>query len=320
MDEYEFLLEDRIAKIKAINEQYDLEHNAYISFSGGKDSTVLHYLIDMALPKNQIPRLFLNTGIEYQYIVEFVKQLAQNDNRIIIYNSGVNIKQMLEKEGYPFKSKQHSHNLAVYWRNKDKKEYNLSLKRYLGIIESNTLFRCPKQLQYQFTPEFQIKCSDSCCMKMKKEPAKKWQKENNKTIALTGMRKEEGGQRASLKGCIVTDKDNKIVKFHPLLVVNDDFENWFIEKNNIKLCKLYYEPFNFKRTGCKGCPFSLNLQENLDVMERLLPNEKKQCEILWAPVYKEYRRIGYRLRKNDEYKRISIFDFVNQDNENNLLV
>ena len=209
---------------------------------------------------------------------------------------------MLEKYGYPFKSKQHSHNLAIYWRNKDKKEYNLSLKRYLGIIESNTLFRCPKQLQYQFTPEFKIKCSDSCCMKMKKEPVKKWQKENNKTIALTGMRKEEGGQRASLKGCIVTDKDKNVIKFHPLLVVDEDFENWFIEKNNIKLCKLYYEPFNFKRTGCKGCPFSLDLQEQLTIMETYLPNERKQCEIIWGPVYKEYRRLGYRLCKNEQCK------------------
>ena len=95
MDEYEFLLEDRIVKIKSINEQYDLEHNAYISFSGGKDSTVLHYLIDLALPNNKIPRVYLNTGIEYQDIRKFVQELAKNDNRIIVLNSGVNIKQKL---------------------------------------------------------------------------------------------------------------------------------------------------------------------------------------------------------------------------------
>ena len=300
--DFELTLFDRIEVIKTINKKYDLENNAYISFSGGKDSTILHYLIDMALPNNRIPRVFINTGIEYNYIVDFVKELAAKDDRFIILNPTIAIKPMLEKYGYPFKSKQHSYNLAIYWRNKDKKEYNLSLKRYLGIIESNTLFRCPIQLQYQFTPEFKIKCSDSCCKKMKKEPIKKWQKENNKTITLTGMRKEEGGQRASLKGCIVTDKDKNVIKFHPLLVVDEDFENWFIEKNNIKLCKLYYEPFNFKRTGCKGCPFSLDLQEQLTIMETYLPNERKQCEIIWGPVYKEYRRIGYRLCKNEQTK------------------
>lgn len=301
-EDFELILFDRIEIIKSLNKKVDLENNAYISFSGGKDSTILHYLIDMALPNNRIPRVFINTGIEYNYIVEFVNELASKDDRFIIIKPTQAIKPMLEKYGYPFKSKQHSHNLAIYWRNKDKEEYNLSVKKYLGIIESNTLLRCPKQLQYQFTPEFQIKCSDSCCVKMKKEPAKKWAKENNKTITLTGMRKEEGGQRASLKGCIVTDKDNKIVKFHPLLVVNDDFENWFIEKNNIKLCKLYYEPFNFKRTGCKGCPFSLDLQKQLTIMNDYLPNERKQCEMIWEPVYKEYRRLDYRLKKDEQMK------------------
>jgi len=64
----ELLLIDRIEAIKTANKKYDLEHNAYLSFSGGKDSTVLHYLLDMALPNNKIPRVFINTGIEYIYI------------------------------------------------------------------------------------------------------------------------------------------------------------------------------------------------------------------------------------------------------------
>ena len=70
----------------------------------------------------------------------------------------------------------------------------LSVKRYLGIIESNTKFRCPKMLEYQFTPEFALKCSDKCCLKMKKEPIKKWEKDNSRTIAITGMRNSEGGK------------------------------------------------------------------------------------------------------------------------------
>ena len=74
MTENEFILADRIQKIKSINELYDLENNAYISFSGGKDSTVLSKLIDEALPNNKIPRLYLNTGIEYLMIVSFVER------------------------------------------------------------------------------------------------------------------------------------------------------------------------------------------------------------------------------------------------------
>ena len=74
MTENEFLLADRIQKIKSINELYDLENNAYISFSGGKDSTVLSHLIDEALPNNRIPRVYFNTGIEYKAIVNFVER------------------------------------------------------------------------------------------------------------------------------------------------------------------------------------------------------------------------------------------------------
>ena len=295
-NDYELMLYDRIEAIKSANIKYDLENNAYLSFSGGKDSTLLHYLIDMALPDNKIPRVFINTGIEYNYIVEFVKELASIDDRFIILDPTIPIKPMLEKYGYPFKSKQHSHNLSIY---QTSGELTKTTKKYLGIESKISMFKCPKQLRYQFTKDFNIKCSDQCCYKLKKEPVAKWQKKSDKSITITGMRKQEGGNRNNLT-CIVTDKENKVVKFHPLSVITNEFEEWFIKKYNIKLCKLYYEPFNFDRTGCKGCPYALELQEQLDTMKRFLPNEEKQCEIIWKPIYDEYRRIGYRLKNDKE--------------------
>ena len=298
-EDFELILFDRIEIIKSANKKYDLEHNAYISFSGGKDSTILHYLVDMALPDNKIPRVFINTGIEYNYIVEFVNELASKDDRFVILKPTQAIKPMLEKVGYPFKSKEHSNYLSVY------QHCGLESKtvdRYIKPREKRKKFGCPTLLKYQFTKEFNLKISNLCCYKLKKEPIKNWQKQNNRSITLTGMRKDEKGTRANIQGCIITDKENKIVKFHPLLVVNDDFENWFIEKNNIKLCKLYYEPFNFKRCGCKGCPLALELQEQLTIMNTYLPNERKQCEMIWEPVYKEYRRLGYRLSKKEQCK------------------
>ena len=92
------------------------------------------------------------------------------------------------------------------------------------------------------------------------------------------------------------------MKFKPLNPITDEWEQWFIETYNIKLCELYYPPFNFKRTGCKGCPFSLDLQEQLNIMEKYIPNEAKQCEIIWKPVYDEYRRLNYRLKINEQIK------------------
>ena len=295
MQDNELLLFDRLEVIKNTIKQYG-EENFYLSFSGGKDSTVLHYLIDTALPNNRIPRVFLNTGIEYLDIVKFVKELAANDDRFVIIPPSKPIKQVLEEHGYPFKSKSHSNHLEIY-RNVGMSK---TIRKYLGLEQGNSIYTCPKMLRYQFTPEFTLKCSDQCCYKLKKEPARKWEKENNRHILLTGMRKEEGGQRKSLKGCIVTDKDGKVTKFHPLLVVSEEFEDWFIDKYQIKLCKLYYPPYNFDRTGCKGCPFALKLQEQLDVIGKYLPNERKQCEMIWKPVYDEYRRLNYRLKKTEQ--------------------
>ena len=81
----EFLLMDRVQKIRSINNLYDLEHNAYISFSGGKDSTVLHHIVDEALPGNKIPRVYINTGIEYKDIVKFVKREREREREMIVY-------------------------------------------------------------------------------------------------------------------------------------------------------------------------------------------------------------------------------------------
>lgn len=78
--------------------------------------------------------------------------------------------------------------------------------------------------------------------------------------------------------------------------------DWYIQKRGIKLCKLYYPPFNFKRTGCKGCPYNIQIAEELRILERYLPHERRQCEIIWGKIYEEYQRIGYRRMSNYKSK------------------
>lgn len=284
----EFLLTDRIQKIKSINEQYDLVNRAYISFSGGKDSTVVHHLIDMALPGNSIPRVFINTGIEYKSIYTFVQRERERDSRFVFIQPQGNIREILDKYGYPFKSKEHSCKLLL-WKN------GCRTKSVIKYLERKDRFACPKKLRYQFLDSFGMNISDKCCYKMKKEPVHRWERENERPIAILGVRMDEGGQRKNHSECIVLEGDS-ISKFKPLNPMSDEWIEWFINKHGIELCELYYPPFNFKRTGCKGCPFSLDLKNQLDVMSALLPSERKQCELIWKPVYEEYRRIGYRLK------------------------
>lgn len=288
MTDNEFLLHDRITKIQSVIRKYG-EENFYISFSGGKDSTVLSALVDMALPDNKIPRVYANTGIELNMIRDFVFDMAKADDRVVILKPSVSIKPMLEKEGYPFKSKEHSLYVSEYQRMGGK---SACYTRYLHPEEKRKRYGCPKILTYQFTSDFNLKISKKCCDRLKKEPMHNWQKEHKKTFTITGMRADEGGSRNN-----ITCFNLKNKRFHPLAPVTKSWEEWFIEEYNIRICDIYKEPYNFSRTGCKGCPFALNLQEELDTLERFFPKERAQCEIIWKPVYDEYRRIGYRLKK-----------------------
>lgn len=295
----ELMLVDRQQAIKSAFEKYG-EDNFYIAFSGGKDSTILHHLVDMAVPNNKVPRVFSNTGIEYKAIVDFVKELSFEDSRFTIITSRISIKKMLEEKGYPFKSKEHSLKLGLYQKGSRAKSV-INYKESARNDGGHSTFGCPKALLYQYDKEFALKVSDRCCYELKKTPFHNYEKESKRRIAITGMQKSEGGQRKNKTHCIIT-RGGKVVKFHPLLNVNDEWEEWFIKKFNIKLCSLYSEPFNFKRTGCKGCPYSTDLEQQLELMALYLPSERKQCEIIWKPVYEEYRRIGYRLKKNEQQK------------------
>lgn len=301
MIDYELELHDRLMAIRSVNQKYDLLNNAYLSFSGGKDSTVLHYLLDIALPNNKIPRVYIDTGIELLKIREFVFNLSKNDDRFVIIKPSVPIKPMLEQYGYPFKSKEHS--LRVYQFNKGVNSN--FIKKYMWLTEYRGKYLCPKSLLYQFKERGKYNYSNLCCYKLKKEPAKRYEKFSGRHIVITGMRNAEGGNRERL-GCVITDsKNGNLLKFHPLVKVDEDFENSFIESNHLSICELYYAPYNCKRTGCVGCPFNLHLQEDLDMLAQYLPMERRRAEIIWKPVYDEYRRLGYRLNSQP-----NLFDYI----------
>lgn len=293
--DYEFMLNDRIAKIKSVNFQLDLENNFYLSFSGGKDSLIVHHLLDMALPNNQIPRVYVNTGIEYNMMLKYVRNLQLNDKRIIIVNSNKNIPRMLRTKGFPFKSKEFSL-LNYTFYNMKAKGLNVCEKYQKRIRGDKDVYQpVPVKLRYLFN-ERPFIISDKCCYELKEKVLDKWGRDNNRTNTITGIRKAEGGRRSNTKGCITGNGS----KFHPILIVSDEFEEEFIKRNNIELCELYYEPYNFKRVGCKGCPFNKDLQKLLDNLAKVLPNEYKQCFHLWKPVYDEYMKIGYRLKEGEE--------------------
>lgn len=74
----------------------------YISFSGGKDSTVLLDLVRSEYPN--VKAVFVDTGLEYPEIRSFVKTF---DN-VEILKPKKNFKQVIQEYGYPFFSKENA--------------------------------------------------------------------------------------------------------------------------------------------------------------------------------------------------------------------
>lgn len=76
------------------------EDGVYVSFSGGKDSGTLLNIVRKIYPK--IPAVFVDTGLEYPEIKEFVKR----QENVEILRPKMNFRQVIEKYGYPFISKE----------------------------------------------------------------------------------------------------------------------------------------------------------------------------------------------------------------------
>lgn len=300
-DLFNALLRERLMLIKrVVTEEHDEEEFA-MSWSGGKDSCVMSTLFDMALPDNKIPRVYADTALDLAIMRDFIKEQMERDSRIIRIKPTVDIKEMLKQEGYPFSSKRFSETLCKYQRDGASGSW---VKHYLGIHEDGKQwkgnYKCPESLKYCFSPGFNIKVSDKCCKYMKENVLDNWLKANGYKYHIIGLTAEEGGRRQSV-GCFAF-KSGKFRAFQPLAPLTKEWENWFIEKYEVRICDIYKPPYNYQRTGCKGCPFSLHLQEELDMLQQYFPNDRKACEKLWKPVYDEYRRIGYRLKKGDMYE------------------
>lgn len=194
-EDFELTLFDRKEVIRKIIKEYG-EERFYLSFSGGKDSTMLSVLLDEALPDNKIPRVFINTGIEFRAIVEFVHEKMKNDSRFIEIKPSKPIKAVLEEKGYPFKSKEHS-NIVALANNGSRSS---SVKAYFDRTDTRRILHCPLLLEYQKdNPPFKI--SSQCCTELKKKPAHEYERKTGR-IAILALRERERTKRKSQGVCL----------------------------------------------------------------------------------------------------------------------
>ena len=119
-------LERKIAITQArIIEWYQyFNGNVYVSFSGGKDSTVLLDIVRKIYP--EVPAVFSNTGLEYPEIQSFVKSF---DN-VVVIRPKMSFVDVILNYGYPLFSKEISQ--TIYYARKSEKAL-IRRKQILGI-------------------------------------------------------------------------------------------------------------------------------------------------------------------------------------------
>lgn len=134
-NEYEILkhlpLEIKILKTKLRIQEWVYfygEDNVYISFSGGKDSTVLLHLVRQIFPN--IKAVFVNTGLEYPEIVQFVK----STELVTIIKPKIGFREVIIKYGYPVVTKEQADFICRLRKNRN----NLKIiNQYLNGISPN---------------------------------------------------------------------------------------------------------------------------------------------------------------------------------------
>lgn len=152
----------------------------FASFSGGKDSTVLLDLVRRVCA--DIPAVFVDTGVEYPEIREFVKTVSN----VEWLKPKLSFKEIVETYGYPVISKEVSN---VIDGARKGQEYRI--KRLNGeLLDKNgniSIFNCP---QYKFLLDAPFKISDKCCYHIKKSPIYSYERRTGRKSIIGTMASE----------------------------------------------------------------------------------------------------------------------------------
>ena len=255
------------------------ESGTYISFSGGKDSTVLLHLVRELYP--DIPAVFVNTGLEYPEIQSFVKSF---DN-VVILRPKMSFSEVIRKYGYPFISKEVS--CVVYDCKKakmaGKPPPDYRIKRLTGTLTNKngekSRYCCEKYLPL-LDVDFMV--SSHCCDVMKKAPVHNYAKTSDR-VTITGQMAAESALRKQqwlMNGCNAFESKNPVSNPMSFWLERDVLQ--YVYENNLPIASVYgdvvkdNDQLSFddtdlnsckfctskcQRTGCIFCGFGAHLDE-----------------------------------------------------------
>lgn len=288
---------------RRIRDWYDYwDGQVYVSFSGGKDSTVLLHIAREVYP--DIEAVFVNTGLEYPEIQRFVKTF---DN-VTILRPKMRFDEVIKTYGYPVISKAVANAVETYnakVRN-GKPLTGARVEQLLGTYVGNrkdgerTKFDKSK---YKPLLDLDYKVSDRCCGVMKKSPLKDWEKKNKKYPIVATMAEESIMREAVwLKtGCNGFDMKRPMSKPMSFWTEQDVYR--YIKEFNIPIASVYGDVVykgvdgNFyeesllcqgnltttgcERTGCIFCGFGCHLdkrtQTRFQQLKETHPRQYEYC-------------------------------------------
>lgn len=281
--------------------------NAILAFSGGKDSAVCLRLLEEAGVLDRTTIIFNDTRMEFEATYKFIDEMKKKYN-IITLHDAIPQPIIYRDYGFPLISKLASTNLEILQKNGfDWNDVNNTWQEnYEKYGRMKSQFRwLASDFKMQHAPKYLIKAiekgllnfriSNKCCELSKKVPFKNYIKKNNVDLNIIGVRQDEGGVRAiAMKNCF-KDK-GRWKEYYPILHFTDN-EIWEIIKEKQIPLSDCYTVYGLKRTGCVGCPFSLDWKKNLDVLKKYEPNKYNYAYNMYKDVYK-IQELKYQRGKN----------------------
>jgi 3'-phosphoadenosine 5'-phosphosulfate sulfotransferase (PAPS reductase)/FAD synthetase len=279
---------------RKIRKHFSEHEKILISVSGGSDSDCIVHLVCKYFPEHlhKCHFVFVDTGLEYAATKRHLSDLETKYGITIEKIRGKSVVWAVRKYGVPILSKSKSAAIDYFRRGVPCGE------RLVNVNANDSKFGFTENQRRlaHYIRDNDIAISKKCCDVSKKQPLMKYLKENGIDLDVTGERKAEGGMRSGKhKSCFETHKDG-LDKFMPLWWWSDETKADFKRTEGIRYSDCY-EVYGMKRTGCCGCPFSLNIAEELRIMCQYEPELYNACMKVFGLAYELTDRFGCRRKK-----------------------